>query len=52
MSRKEMAKSEKEVETILKDKFSDLKTEKPQGLKKLGIDEIAWVKGHKNYCAV
>ena len=44
--------SEKEVETILKDKFSDLKTEKPQGLKKLGIDEIAWVKGHKNYCAV
>ncbi len=40
--------SEKEVETILKEKFSDLKTEKPRGLKKLGIDEIAWVKGHKN----
>lgn len=44
--------SEKEVETILKEKFSDLKIEKPLGLKKLGIDEIAWVKGHKNYCAV
>ncbi len=44
--------SEKEVETILKEKFSDLKTEKPQGLKKLGIDEIALVKGHKNSCAV
>ncbi len=44
--------SEKEVETILKEKFSDLKTEKPKGLKKLGIDEIAWVKGHKKYCAV
>ena len=44
--------SEKEVETILKEKFSDLETEKPKGLKKLGIDEIAWVKGQKNYCAV
>lgn len=40
--------SEKEVETILKEQFAELKTEKPQGLKKLGIDEIAWVKGHKN----
>ena len=47
-----MAKSEKEVETILKEKFSDLKTDKPTGLKKLGIDEIAYVKGQKNYCAV
>ena len=44
--------SEKEVETILKEKFADLKTQKPLELKKLGIDEIAWVKGHKNYCAV
>ncbi|MDJ0718276.1 MAG: helix-turn-helix domain-containing protein [Prochloraceae cyanobacterium] len=35
--------SENEVETILKEKFSDLKTDKPIGLKKLGIDEIAWV---------
>ncbi len=31
--------SEKEVETILKEKFSDLETEKPKGLKKLGIDQ-------------
>ncbi len=44
--------SEKEVETILKEKFSDLEIEKPKRLKKLGIDEIPWVKGHKNYCAV
>ncbi len=44
--------SEKEVETILKEQFSDLKAQKPLGLKRLGIDEIAWVKGHKNYCAV
>ena len=44
--------SEQEVETILKEKFADLKTDKPKQLKKLGIDEIAWVKGHKNYCAV
>ena len=44
--------SESEVETILKEKFSELKTEKPQGIKKIGIDEIAWVKGQKNYCAV
>ena len=44
--------SEKEVETILKEKFSEFKTDKPRELKKLGIDEIAWVKGHKNYCAV
>ena len=33
--------SENEVETILKEKFADLKTDKPTGLKKLGIDEIA-----------
>ena len=44
--------SEKEVETILKEKFAEFKTDKSRGLKKLGIDEIAWVKGHKNYCAV
>ncbi len=44
--------TENEVETILKEQFSDLKLDKPIGLKKLGIDEIAWVKGHKNYCAV
>lgn len=44
--------SEKEVETILKEKFAELKTDKPKQLKKLGIDEISWVKGQKNYCAV
>ena len=44
--------SENEVATILKEEFSDLNTDKPTGLKKLGIDEIAYVKGHKNYCAV
>ncbi len=44
--------SEKEVETILKEKFAELKIDKPKQLKKLGIDEIPWVKGHKNYCAV
>ena len=35
--------TENEVETILKEQFSDLKLDKPIGLKKLGIDEIAWV---------
>ena len=35
--------SESEIETILKEQFSDLKLDKPIGLKKLGIDEIAWV---------
>ena len=44
--------SDKEIETILKEKFAELKTDKPRQLKKLGIDEIAWVKGQKNYCAV
>ncbi len=36
--------SEKEVETILKKNFSDVETEKPKGLKRLGIDE----RGEKN----
>ncbi len=44
--------SDQEIETILKEKFAELKTDKPRQLKKLGIDEIAWVKGQKNYCAV
>ena len=44
--------SQSEVETILKEKFAELKTERPVNLKKLGIDEIAIRKGHKNYCAV
>jgi transposase len=37
---------------MLKDKARELKQEKPLWLKKLGIDEIALVKGKGNYCAV
>ena len=44
--------SEQEIQTMLKQKGEELKKEKPVGLKKLGIDEIALVKGKKNYCAV
>jgi transposase len=33
-------------------KGEELKKEKPVGLRKLGIDEIALEKGKKNYCAV
>ena len=41
-----------EIETMLKDYGRELKEEKPWGLKKIGIDEIALVKGQGNYCAV
>jgi transposase len=41
-----------EIETMLKDAFSEFVNEKPSGLKRLGIDEIALVKGQGNYCAV
>ena len=41
-----------EIETMLQDYGSKLKLEKLSGLKKLGIDEIALVKGQGNYCAV
>ena len=44
--------SEQEIETMLKDISQDLVTEKPVNLKKLGIDEIAVVKGQKNYYVV
>lgn len=44
--------SPEEIETMLKDKAIELKQEKPFLLKKLGIDEIALVKGRENYCAV
>ncbi len=37
-----------EIETMLQDYGSELKSEKPSGLKKLGIDEIALVKGQGN----
>lgn len=44
--------SAEEIETMLKDKAKELKQEKPLNLRKLGIDEIALVKGQGNYCAV
>ena len=44
--------SEQEIETMLKDISQDLITKKPVNLKKLGIDEIAVVKGQKNYYVV
>lgn len=37
---------------MLKDLGEDLITAKPQDLKKLGIDEIAMIKGKENYYAV
>lgn len=44
--------STEEIETMLKDKARELKKEKPFSLKRLGIDEIALVKGQGSYCAV
>jgi transposase len=44
--------SEQEVETMLKDLEDELLEKKPQGMKRLGIDEIAVVKGQKNYYTV
>ena len=44
--------SEQEIETMLKDLGSELVTEKPKNLNKLGIDEIAVVKGQKNYYVI
>ena len=44
--------SEQEIETMLKDLGQELVEEKPVNLKKLGIDEIAVVKGQKNYYVV
>ncbi|MDJ0596869.1 MAG: ISL3 family transposase [Pleurocapsa sp. MO_226.B13] len=44
--------SDQEIETMLKDLGSDLVPERPGNLKKLGIDEIAVVKGQKNYYVV
>lgn len=41
-----------EIETILKDASHELNREKPIGLKRLGIDEIALIKGQGKYCAV
>jgi len=41
-----------EIERMLKDAASELLESKPTELKRLGIDEIALVKGKGNYCAV
>jgi transposase len=41
-----------EIERMLKDEAVNLLETKPVGLKRLGIDEIALVKGQGNYCAV
>ena len=41
-----------EIERMLKDASEELDDSKPVGLKRLGIDEIALVKGKGNYCAV
>jgi len=41
-----------EIERMLKDAATDLLESKPAELRRLGIDEIALVKGKGNYCAV
>jgi transposase len=41
-----------EIERMLKDAAANLLKSKPVGLKRLGIDEIALIKGQGNYCAV
>jgi len=41
-----------EIERILKDASKKFVIEKPSCLKRLGLDEIALVKGKGNYCAV
>ena len=44
--------SEQEVETMLRELGEDLIGKKPDGLRRLGIDEIAVVKGQKNYYVI
>ncbi len=44
--------SEQEIETMLKDIGKELENKKPRGLRRLGIDEIAVVKGQGNYYVV
>jgi transposase len=41
-----------EIERMLQDAASELENSKPLSLKRLGIDEIALVKGKGKYCAV
>ena len=42
----------REIERMLKDASHNAFLRKPSYLKRLGIDEIALVKGKGNYCAV
>lgn len=51
VARKGVVTSE-EIERMLKDASEECKDSKPLGLKRLGIDEIALIKGKGNYCAV
>lgn len=44
--------SEQEVETMIKGAGAALLHKKPENLRRLGLDEIAFIKGQKNYCAV
>lgn len=44
--------SEQEIETMLKDLGQELQKENPQNLKRLGIDEIAVIKGQGSYYVV
>jgi len=41
-----------EIERMLKDASAELLDSKPLNLKRIGIDEIALIKGKGNYCAV
>jgi len=41
-----------EIERMLKDAAEEFLKSKPSELKRLGIDEIALIKGKRNYCAV
>jgi hypothetical protein len=41
-----------EIERMLKDASKEYLKAKPTELKRLGIDEIALIKGKENYCAV
>ena len=41
-----------EIERMLKDAAEEILKSKPSELKRLGIDEIALIKGKGNYCSV
>lgn len=44
--------TEEEIQRMLEELGEELSKIDVSGLKRLGLDEIAWVKGQKNYCAV